>query len=112
MSSESLATSGAAFSARRLTRSDRVYLVLSGDFDLAARQLLLDLVDRARPLTLPVLIDLAEVEFIDSSGIGALLCVEEAARVDDVGRVTITGMRPAVRRTLDIAGVLRRFNLG
>jgi anti-sigma B factor antagonist len=47
-----------------------------------------------------VVIDLSDVTFVDSNGIGVLVAAARAAKA-----VTIVGARRSVRRVLDIAGM-------
>jgi anti-sigma B factor antagonist len=55
----------------------------------------------------PVVLDLSEVEFLSSSGVGALLAVTREA--DELGRElrVAVGERRVVRRPLQVAGIDR-----
>lgn len=58
-----------------------------------------------------LLLDLSEVSFIDSSGLGALL--GRYKRVSQAeGKMAITGASTQVRRILELSGVLRIIPLG
>ena len=59
-------------------------------------------------LTSSLIVDLGEVEFMDSSGIRALLDVDSvAARFG--GRVVVLGAHGPVRRVLEVTGVFDRL---
>lgn len=79
-------------------------LVLAGECDLEGRDrlsdLLLDAVGRAELVE----VDLAAVEFIDSSGIHALVTAHHAARDAD-RRLHVVHATGAVATVLDITGV-------
>jgi anti-anti-sigma factor len=53
-----------------------------------------------------IALDLESVEFIDSSGIGALLLLAKKAK--EVGtNLFITGLRPEIRETMEVTGAIR-----
>ena len=56
-------------------------------------------------------IDLAETEYIDSSGLGMLLVLKEFAGGEKAD-VQIVDVRPEVRRILEIANFDRLFRMG
>jgi anti-sigma B factor antagonist len=56
----------------------------------------------------PTVIDLSEVSFLDSSGLGALIGTLKAARSKDV---TISGAQPAVRTVLRMTRVDRAIRV-
>lgn len=74
-----------------------------GEVDMASVELLRDALDES---TLPggVTLDLAELTFIDSSGIHCL--VQHALGRNGSGPITLVNVRPNVRRTLEIVGVV------
>jgi len=91
-----------------LHRDDRVAVVtLSGEADLAALDQLREILAEAR--TLPdidsIQVDLAELRFIDSSGIGSLIAGHRMAVQDGLG-FSIVRPAPAVRSVLAMTGVL------
>ena len=57
-----------------------------------------------------VVVDLAEVGFLDSSGVRALLTAREAALSAEV-TLTLRNPRPAVVRVLEVTGVAPVFEL-
>lgn len=89
---------------------DRDVLAVEGDIDLANAQ---KLVAAAAPLLAaddrsPVLLDLAGVTFLDSTGIGALLEVRNQALVAE-RHTEIVAMSGAVERVLELAGLSHLF---
>jgi anti-anti-sigma factor len=86
----------------------RVRIVVQGEIDLADEDPLVDEVDSlvAAGDNVVVELDMASVEFIDSSGIRALLVLRRA-----YGEQIVLGARsPAVQRVLDIAGLTDVFS--
>jgi anti-anti-sigma factor len=88
-------------------------LTLSGEIDLAVAP---DLRDAGAKLAKavapgPLEIDLGDVTFIDSSGLGALISVRNAAR--DCGtHLVLIRVSPTVARFFELAGVHDSFTLG
>ena len=58
----------------------------------------------------PVVIDLSELEFIDSSGIRLLLEVQAASNADS-NRISFRGIRGQVAQVLRVTGVEEKFSL-
>jgi anti-sigma B factor antagonist len=89
----------------------RVELFLSGEFDVAAvprfRQALEDELNRGGRR---VVVDLAELEFIDAAGIAELVGANRRAGTCE-GALSIRSPQPTVRRVLDITGVLGSLQL-
>jgi len=56
----------------------------------------------------PTILDMSEVVFMDSSGLGALI---GALKVIDATRLTITGVKPAVRTVFRLTRVDRAFTI-
>ena len=87
-------------------RDDPVVVVrLRGEMDLGSTgraKESLDAVVADQPPA--IVVDLVELEFIDSSGIRALLAAAKAAEAHGTA-FTIRAPRPSVRRVLEIAGV-------
>ncbi|NRQ49154.1 STAS domain-containing protein [Aeromicrobium stalagmiti] len=78
-------------------------VALAGDIDIeTARDLRAHIVDRADP-TSKLVIDLSDVEFMDSSGLGALVSGWQMTR--DEGDFRLAGANPAVHRVLTITGM-------
>lgn len=90
----------------------RVVLTVSGALDLASRDQLLVAGAEAlnRDHAKALVLDLAQVSFIDSSGIGAL--VQLAGDAADVGRAfVIRNPSDRVRRILQITGLLDTWTI-
>jgi anti-sigma B factor antagonist len=84
-------------------------VVAEGDIDLAGGPLLDTAILRLENAD-PVVIDLAAVEFIDSSGLRSLLSASRRAQ----GRNTSVVLRnpsPGVRRLLSITGTTEQFQI-
>ncbi len=81
-------------------------LALSGDLDMSATFRLEPSVDRllAGEDVTELVLDLADVAFVDSSGLGLLLTTYERSR-DAETPMSIVGARPEVQRVFRIAGV-------
>jgi len=55
-----------------------------------------------------IVLQLDQVEFIDSSGLGALVRLMQAARAKG-GDVKLSGVPPNIRRTLEVTNLLQQF---
>ena len=93
------------FSIDETARDDAVELDLAGDLDMSATFALEPVLDRVladgpRRLVL----DLEDVAFVDSSGLGLLIATHERATGADVD-MAITGAGPEIQRVLTIAGL-------
>ena len=90
-------------------RSDGLRLV--GDLDAAGVDALVDELDPLPGTGADVIIDLAAVTFIDSSGFRTL--VEAHQRAEQVGRrVVMADPSGAVRRLFDISGLVPYLHIG
>jgi len=89
---------------RSKDEAGRDTLVLDGSIDLVTRQMLLDeglaVIERGEELAL----DMAEVDFIDSTGIGALVELARAAKARGSG-VQISRSSARVARVLEFSGL-------
>ena len=98
-----------------LTIADRVsgefdVIELAGDIDVeTARTLRAHIVERFSDSTARVVIDLSGVDFMDSSGLGALVSGWQLSR--DEGAFRIAGANSIVRRVLSITGMEDVFAL-
>ncbi len=98
----------------QVTRSDGTVVVqVRGELDLATeaglRSVLVDLATRVRPPS--IVIDLAKLTFVDSTGIGALTAGYNAAIENRVGFL-VRDLAPTVEKQLRIAGLYRHFTGG
>jgi anti-anti-sigma factor len=84
-------------------------ITLSGEIDMSCSDALINLLTSTAQGTDDVQVDLAEVDFMDSSGIHALIAGYRAAH--GAGRrFTVVGPQQNVRRVFEIAGVLAMFS--
>jgi anti-sigma B factor antagonist len=94
----------------RLERhGDAALVIPTGELDHGAVPELKACLDRACALALPrVVLDLRELEFVDSSGLGALLTARREAGEAAKAFSLIAG-HPGIGRALAIAGVVDVF---
>lgn len=57
-----------------------------------------------------LVVDLRDVHFIDSSGLGVLLSAYKKAKLKN-GRLTLTGLQPQVQSTFDMTRLNRVFDI-
>jgi anti-anti-sigma factor len=80
-------------------------LVLAGEVDLSSVDILVRALAAVPPTTRTVVVDLAQVTLLDSTGIAALLAAYRTAAA--AGRTfTVVNARDVVRRALQVTGVL------
>jgi anti-anti-sigma factor len=95
-----------------VTSSTAPHLILSGEVDLSVaediRESGAEMAARVAPGKL--VIDLGDVTFIDSSGLGALISLRNAARQSGADLV-LTRVSPAVARLFELAGVQDTFDV-
>lgn len=84
-------------------------LVVHGDIDVAGGPTLEASV-RSRENGSPVVLDLGDVDFIDSSGLRTLLAVSQRASARGT-KVCLRNVGSAVQRILDITGTAGQFEL-
>jgi anti-anti-sigma factor len=91
---------------------DAVHLRVRGELDVAVADSLLRRVEGMEGSSARlVIVDLAEVTFLDSSGLKALLASQRAA--DEGGfEVLLVRTPKALRRVIDVAGADRILRLG
>lgn len=86
-------------------RGTTAEVTLCGDLDMAAAFKLEPAIERvvAENAVEELVLDLADVGFIDSAGVGSLLSTQE--RLNDLGiRAKVTRPSGAVQRVLDVSG--------
>jgi anti-sigma B factor antagonist len=99
------------FSIRTEQHGDAAVVVPTGELDLASAPALEATLARSFDAAGSgrVVLDLRELEFIDSSGLRALLTARR--RAEDVGAAfSLVGGHPGLERTLEIAGVRTVFS--
>jgi len=84
-------------------------LVVHGDIDIAGGPTLETYVLRSQD-GVPLVLDLRDVEFIDSSGLRTLLAATRRARQYDTA-VHLRNVGTAVRRMLEITGTSGQFEI-
>lgn len=93
----------------RVEVDDLGAVVVHGDID-ASGGILLDDFLAERPPPAPTLIDLADVDFIDSSGLRTLLLAARRTHAEG-STLRLRDVGTAVRRVLDITGTIGQFDL-
>jgi anti-sigma B factor antagonist len=90
----------------------RVILTLHGDLDTAAAPVLRSALDQVieQQGNLDVIIDLADLDFIDSRGLGVLVAADRTAK-ERGGTVTLSAPRPRVQRVFEITGLAQHLTL-
>jgi anti-anti-sigma factor len=92
------------FEARTSAGADRVVVALAGECDLAARDALTSALLAAVDGAGIVFVDLADLEFLDSSGVHGLIAGHHAA-VQRGGRLYVVNAGGVVAQVLDLTGV-------
>ncbi len=87
-------------------------VALTGEIDLSTspllRATLVSLIDRgARELT----VDLCDVTFVDSTGLGVLVAALQLLQARGGGGLSIRGVGPVVRRVFELTGLDAVFSL-
>lgn len=89
---------------------DNVQVVrVAGEIDLATAPDLRDPLGEIPSNAGPVIVDLSEVTFIDSTGLSVLVATWKRFNEDDGGGFRLVVSRPAVRRVLDVTGLAQVF---
>jgi anti-anti-sigma factor len=102
------AAGGREFEVTTESASEQAVLVrVVGELDLSTHERLRDPLVEAAGAGKSVVVDLSECEFIDSSGIRALLLGHEAVTSNHggQGRLLVAGPQPQVQRVLEMTGV-------
>ena len=91
---------------------DALVIRAIGDLDLASASAFETKVREALASgVLAMLLDLSQVEFIDSTGLRALLAAEQLARTNQCRFGIWRKVSPAVERAIDVAGLADRLPL-
>jgi anti-anti-sigma factor len=98
-----------AFSVRTEQHGDAAVVVPTGELDLATAPSLEEALARAFERGGRVVLDLRELEFIDSSGLRTLLTARRQAEQHEAQFSLVAGHR-GLERTLEIAGVHKVFD--
>jgi anti-anti-sigma factor len=95
-----------SFSYEAKRRGGVAQIALAGELDMSATFQLEPELDRlldARDVR-EIVLDLGDVEFVDSSGMGLLMATLDRTRESNT-RVALVSVRPEVRRVFQIAGL-------
>jgi anti-sigma B factor antagonist len=91
--------------------SDSVVVAVSGELDVASapalRQELYRVIDQHAN---KVVVDLAEMEFIDSTGLGVLVGALKRVK-EQGGALELRALSPSARRVFDITGLSKAFTI-
>lgn len=91
-------------------QGEAAILVIQGELDLASSSTLEEELDRVRGSRELVILDLRELEFMDSTGLSVL--VKAHQRAEEVGkRFGLVRGRPQVQRLLTLTGVAGRIEM-
>jgi len=91
-------------------QADATVLALTGEIDMQSAGVLRDRVDALEVSSGTLVLDLAGVGFVDSSGLGALLGIKKQ-QDGGGGRLLLTRLSPAVTRLIEITKMDRVFDL-
>jgi anti-sigma B factor antagonist len=91
-------------------RSDVALIALSGELDIASAPELEQALDQISEPTKLVIVDLRELEFMDSTGLSMLVRAHQSLSERDCELTLIKG-QPQVQRLLDLTGVADRLRL-
>jgi len=94
----------AHFEARTSAGPDRVVVALAGECDLAAREELTAALLDAVHIAKIVVVDVAALEFLDSSGLHGLITAHHAAK-EGGGQVFVVNAKGVVADVLEVTGV-------
>jgi HptB-dependent secretion and biofilm anti anti-sigma factor len=93
------------------SRDSSIVIILQGRFDFNSHREFRDAVDRALKESAPeIRVDLAGVEYLDSSALGMLLMLRDKAKVAGKS-VLLANARGAVKQVIDIANFGKLFAL-
>ena len=92
------------------TSEGRLAAKLSGELDADNAPTFLQRMIAVHQPPADLMLGVEDLEFIDSSGIGAFLKLRGRV-IDGGGSFVVCDPKPSIRRTFDIAGVLDAFGL-
>jgi anti-sigma B factor antagonist len=91
---------------------DAALLAISGELDIASAPLLEEELQKIHPeQTKLVVVDLREVEFMDSTGLSTIVRAHQRLSEQNCELTLVKGP-PQVQRLLDLTGVAERLRLG
>ncbi len=108
-----VARSGSAdgsFSISSSRLEDGILVAVTGDVDLASASVVDDELRRAEQSEALVVLDLAEVTFMDSTGLQTVISADQRLR-DRGACLRLLRVPPQVSRLFELAGVIDRFRI-
>ena len=87
-------------------RAQQVILHMEGRFDFGARKTFKEMVDQASELKQPVILDLSQVGFLDSSALGLLVISHQMFKSKQIP-LYLVNPQTYVRQVLDLANVTK-----
>lgn len=89
-----------------LTLGSSCVIAVAGELDIISAPVLAKAVDGAiKALATKIVLDCADLTFIDSSGINLLIVAWDRMKGRATMPVVVTNLQPQVRRILDVCGV-------
>jgi anti-anti-sigma factor len=88
-----------------------VVVHVEGDVDLETAPQLQAVLGAFEPGSGPVIVDLGDVAFLDSSGLSVLVRCHQQLDADGVSGLRLVITRPALRRVLDATGLTDVFDV-
>ncbi len=92
----------------RAVDGDATVVMLTGELDISSTSILREELHRIGSSSRAVILDMAAVDFIDSSGI-AVICSEHHTLQNDFCQLTIANPSASVRRVLNLMGLSERL---
>jgi anti-sigma B factor antagonist len=86
-------------------------VVVRGEVDIATSPLLRGQLTRLVTDDVPIVVDVTEMTFIDSSGLGVLVEMLQRRRETGRGGMALHGMQEPVRRVFEITGLTDLFEV-
>jgi len=90
--------------------NNELVIHISGRFDFSLHRDFREAVERITPKVQQARIDLEKTEYVDSSALGMLLILRDKMG-NEPGNIRITGVRPSVRKILEIANFEQLFKV-
>ena len=87
-------------------------ICIIGELDLASAPSLSKALDEFLPIDAPIIVDLSDVTFIDSSGLSVLVQARQRLGTSSTGNpIRLVVVRPAVQRIFEITGLDQVFEI-
>jgi anti-sigma B factor antagonist len=99
------------FQVRHELRGDGIVVIAKGEIDLATSPQLRDALTHPDAHAATVVLDLREVTFIDSSGLGVIVGQQKRAQEHDERFSVAVGGAAAVQRILELSGLVKVLDI-